>query len=341
MAPAPPVQQPSKRALALAPPLRPEGPSAAASIVSAVVSLVTLCALTVCLTRRAQRWRRLSVPGWVLLAFYLDSILFVVVSATLRSARLGSSRGLCQAGIIVCLFFYTTGKVLIYYFLVEKVHAVHHPRRPRRRNKLYLFNCVSALLPYAVLAALAVHYRVGHLDADVPGLCVLGLRRPALIPLIVVDVALFGYLTALFLFPLRRLYSWDDGRGALRAIARRTCVGSAAALAATTANGVVMLVLGGEAGWVCFLACNLDILSSALVLYWVTSTDEHKDSSDSVMATTAAAAGAPTIKQVAGGDSVRSSLAGETERSMSDNFDFGLGGQRYPEQVVFKTDVFR
>lgn len=58
----------------------------------------------------------------MVLGVFLDSWLFVLSSTILQaSIGLDSSHAACDAGILLCLVCYLSSKVLMYFFLVEKV----------------------------------------------------------------------------------------------------------------------------------------------------------------------------------------------------------------------------
>lgn len=69
----------------------------------------------------------------VVLAVYIDSYLFVFVTAVLQFA-LGVNKNvqICDGAILLCLVCYLSTKVLIYLFLVEKAVRISNPRgRPK------------------------------------------------------------------------------------------------------------------------------------------------------------------------------------------------------------------
>ncbi|GAB7340097.1 hypothetical protein MBLNU457_6585t3 [Dothideomycetes sp. NU457] len=110
------------------------------------------------------------------------------------------------------------------------------------------------------------------------------MERKALLPLIVFDVIVNVYLTALFLLPLRSLYSFkkrEGGSNTLRRMAFRTFIGACATLISSIVNLTVLTALHGEPGWICLMLCNADILFSVLVLHWVTTFDQKNQNSES------------------------------------------------------------
>ena len=99
-------------------------------------------------------------------------------------------------------------------------------------------------------------------------------------PLIIFDAVLNFYLTLLFVIPLRKLYSYKNSPNSiLRTVTLRSFVGSLATLTSSVVNLTVLMVLKGEAAWICLMCCNADVLFSVLVLHWVTSKDKASTAS--------------------------------------------------------------
>lgn len=139
----------------------------------------------------------------VILAIYSDSFLFILSTAILdKSWSINESHAFCQAAILLCLICYMTTKILIYYFLVEKVYIVRGSTTSRLHNKLWCFNVFGVILPYAVLVIINFIYRIGYINES--GTCIIGMEKLALYPLIGFDVLLNVFLTSLFLAPLYR-----------------------------------------------------------------------------------------------------------------------------------------
>ncbi|VUC22865.1 unnamed protein product [Clonostachys rosea] len=238
-----------------------------------LLNFVSLVALSICGTRRVQNvrhWGLLPLSYWILLIIYADTILFVVSTALLNAAGINSSRVVCQAAIFLCLVFYFVSKILIYLFLVEKAHIVRGRGKRRLESKVYLFNCFGMLLAYAGLAVANFVRRIGYLRED--GMCIIGMERPVLIPLVIFEVIVNLYLTTTFLIPIRNLHSYDNNPR-LKKVVIRTFVGSLATLTSTVVNIVLMVILDGEPAWMCFMICSTDILFTTLVLHWVTVSD--------------------------------------------------------------------
>ncbi|KHN94015.1 uncharacterized protein MAM_08144 [Metarhizium album ARSEF 1941] len=217
----------------------------------------------------------------VVFAIYIDSYLFVFATAILQqSVGVNSSLSTCEGAILLCLACYVSTK-FIYLFLVEKAHFVRGTSKKRMRSKLYMFNCFGMLGLYIIVGILNVVFRIAKLEN---GVCVIGMKSVAMIPLLSFDTVANIYLTILFLVPLRNLYSYRNlprtpATMRLRVAASRTLCGAVATLLSSIVNIAVLMALKGEAGWICLLCCNCDILFSAAVIQWITSKDNAGTSS--------------------------------------------------------------
>jgi len=164
-----------------------------------------------------------------------------------------------------------TTKVMIYLFLVERVRIVRGRRKPRSKDHFYLYNFFGMLLPYLAVIVLNLKFRFSHIR---DGICIIGIEKIAIIPLVVWDVVANVYLTLLFLVPLWNAYSFKNKTNVnLRRVALRAFVGACVTLITSIANLLTIMILNGEQGWICLICCNSDVLLSVLVLQWVTSGD--------------------------------------------------------------------
>ena len=97
-----------------------------------------------------------------------------------------------------------TTKILIYYFLVERAYIVRGSWQPRLKTKLWLFNCLFMILPYTVFAIMNFIWRIAYINEE--GVCIMGMQKIAMLPLITFEVVVNIYLTLLFVLPLRSTY---------------------------------------------------------------------------------------------------------------------------------------
>ncbi|KAF6842319.1 hypothetical protein CMUS01_03210 [Colletotrichum musicola] len=251
----------------------------AGTIMSVIICLVSISIISGFIAQRSmalKHWKLIPFVVWLVLLIYLDSYLFVFVTAVLQFALgVNTNIQICDGAILLCLVCYITTKVLIYLFLVEKAHIIRGATKPRLKSKLYIFNSFGMLGVYAVIAILNFIFRITRID---DGQCYIGMQKVSMIPLISFDAVVNIYLTILFLIPLKSLYSFKNfpktpANVRLRTVALRTFIGALCTLTSSIVNLTVLMVLNGEPGWVCLMCCNSDILFSAVVVQWVTSKD--------------------------------------------------------------------
>ncbi|KAH0444557.1 hypothetical protein CcaCcLH18_00215 [Colletotrichum camelliae] len=251
----------------------------AGTVMSVIICLVSISIISGFIAQRSaaiKQWRRIPFVVWLVLLVYLDSYLFVFVTAVLQFALgVNTNIQICDGAILLCLVCYITTKVLIYLFLVEKAHIIRGATKPRLKSKLYIFNSFGMLGVYAVIAILNFIFRITRID---DGQCYIGMQKVSMIPLISFDAVVNVYLTILFLIPLKSLYSFKNfpktpANVRLRTVALRTFIGALCTLTSSIVNLTVLMALDGEPGWVCLMCCNSDILFSAVVVQWVTNKD--------------------------------------------------------------------
>ncbi|EPS38667.1 hypothetical protein H072_7630 [Dactylellina haptotyla CBS 200.50] len=243
-------------------------------VIMTFLIMITLTALSVCFTQRIlliRSWRSLTAVRWYILAIYVDSFMFVF-SVGLITLGFGVNKSIahCSAAVVMCIVFYETTKVVI-----EKVRLVRNAWLARRKDKLFLFNSFGMLIPYTVVCTLSLAYRVSYFK---DGVCRIGMKTFALVPVVAFDAIVNVYLTSLFLIPVIKISKSNAqlSHQALRKMALITFFGSCATLVSSVANLTTLLLLKGEPGWVCLLLCNCDILFGAIVLHCITNND-HKD----------------------------------------------------------------
>ncbi|KAF9956134.1 hypothetical protein BGZ72_002999 [Mortierella alpina] len=178
----------------------------------------------------------------------------------------------CTLSVYSCIVLYALSKIIIYLFLMEKVYVVTAVGSTRKDFKMYKVNLVL-MLPYLGILALMIIFRVSEVD-DATGQCFIGLLKPAALPLILYDIFLSCWLTALFIRPLMSSTSLLQGpsKGKLRDVARRTLLGCIIALVLSSANVFTLVYFDGhERGFICLASCTLDVTLNAITIHWVTS----------------------------------------------------------------------
>ncbi|KAG0325687.1 hypothetical protein BGZ99_000277 [Dissophora globulifera] len=177
----------------------------------------------------------------------------------------------CKLSIYSCIVLYALSKIIIYLFLMEKVYVVTAVGSTRSEFMLYKIN-LALLLPYLGILTLMFVFQVSEVDED--GVCYIGLAKAAALPLILYDIILSTWLTALFIRPLMSSTSLLQGpsKGKLRDVARRTLMGCIAALVLSSANVFTLVYFHGhERGLICLASCTLDVTLNAITIHWVTS----------------------------------------------------------------------
>lgn len=218
-----------------------------------------------------------------LIVVYFWGICFIIAVATLRFGYQIKSRRACLASIILCLVFYVVDKVILYLFLIERIHIVRSRRYTRLTDNWYMANIAILVLGFGSIAILSFLFPVAELS---DGKCRIGLPFKITLPLLIYDVTINIYLTGHFLYfsrpgivpdILRRLPFTirssdtrhttlgfprrpEDGRqDNLRKLAKRTLNGMCIMLLATTINLSILFYMSGrEEEWMCFMFCTLD-----------------------------------------------------------------------------------
>lgn len=93
-------------------------------------------------------------------------------------------------------------------------------------------------------------------------------------------------------------------------------------------NLTVLMVLKGEAAWICLMCCNADVLFSVLVLHWVTSKDNHGQNS----------MGDTSLRQVSGKRAGNLTQGPSSAAVMSDN-ETMYGTSRCEPQVTTRISA--
>ncbi|KAJ8090016.1 hypothetical protein PM082_018595 [Marasmius tenuissimus] len=253
-------------------------PSVGLQAFCSILHLLGLSLLSHCLSRRVyteglgHSWgsiRQLTWSRLCILLIFLDSWLFMFTSGILIfGIGLETDRRACQAGILTCVAFYATSKILIYCFLVEKVHVVWSPTAvpgERWRSPIHWI-CFTSLLIYSAIVTLMV---IGHVvEWKEDQICTIGLKAFSSIPLLSFDLYITILLNGLFLWPL---FQSSVANPVIRTMAVRTLVASIAALTTSLVNiGVLTLQHGKQLGWVCLGSCGADVILNALAIFWVT-----------------------------------------------------------------------
>ncbi|RPD57612.1 hypothetical protein L226DRAFT_610647 [Lentinus tigrinus ALCF2SS1-7] len=212
-------------------------------------------------------------PRFLILMNLLDSWAFLFTTGILvHGTGMELSGTVCLLGILNCIIFYASSKVIIYLFLAEKVFVVWNPHRQRFRSKIYMA-CLGFIVVYLGVMAFLIWGRIALFRDD--GACVIGLARPASLTLLIYDLCINVLLTSLFVWPLLK----RDFTTALKGVAVRTLWAAGVALTTSCINILVLTIMHGrQLAWVCLASCGTDVVVNAIVLCWVTSGKYERES---------------------------------------------------------------
>ncbi|KAI0355597.1 hypothetical protein OH77DRAFT_299231 [Trametes cingulata] len=252
-------------------------PSVGMEVLSAVIHLFGVSTLAFLLAKKItwadissfQAISRISWPRLLVILTVLDSWLFLFSTGLLvNGTGMELSATVCQLGILNCIVFYASSKILIYLFLVEKVYVVWGgaARKKRLRSPVYL-TCLGVVSIYVGVAIFLILARISYFRED--GSCVIGLTRPASLTLLIYDLFVNVVLTSLFVWPL---FHQKFSTPRIRRVAIRTLWAAAVALTTSCINILVLTIMHGkQLAWVCLASCGTDVIVNAAVLCWVTS----------------------------------------------------------------------
>ncbi|KAF9385111.1 hypothetical protein BGX21_001141 [Mortierella sp. AD011] len=215
-------------------------------------------------------WSSFNYARCLVAGLYINSWLFTVMAAMLAQTN-NNNQVSCTVSNFVCIFLYAGSKVFIYLFLVERAYIVTALGARRWTSGMFIFN-VILLVPIPIIVGLALKFRVAEIDNL--GYCRIGLQSPASGPLIGYDIIINVWLTAIFLRALISSTSSLQGptKAKLRALARRTLMGTVLSLLLSTANiASIVFFDGHERGVVCLALCTMDVTLNAATIHWVTS----------------------------------------------------------------------
>ncbi|UPX12456.1 uncharacterized protein EKO05_0003002 [Ascochyta rabiei] len=228
-------------------------------------------------------------------------MVFVFSAAVVESGLGLSSLKVCRGAVLLCLSFYMLSKVLMYLFLVERVHALRAPFVKRVRDWVCVTGFILVVVGFTSIAVVAFIKPLAEVSA-IDGRCRIGIPRHTTLPLLLYDVSLNILLTSVFIHlssPLVRsgkpsaaafpathlticlgnmcggsradnslLQANRGNQAATKKMERmllRTFVGSVLVMIPTIGNVAALTALQGrELGWVCLIACSSDGSSAAL-----------------------------------------------------------------------------
>ncbi|KXS98230.1 hypothetical protein AC578_271 [Pseudocercospora eumusae] len=127
-------------------------------ISSLVVALLSLPIIAVFFfdRLRSARQQGTTIASVTLLLTYLTSFMFIFILTVVIHIRADHSLGLCDATIITCLTLYVLCKSAGFIFLIERAYIISWPISPRHKTPEYILSSICIIVPYAVVAGIAM-----------------------------------------------------------------------------------------------------------------------------------------------------------------------------------------
>ncbi|KAI8388569.1 uncharacterized protein BYT42DRAFT_560540 [Radiomyces spectabilis] len=220
--------------------------------------------------------KQLSYSRWLIFILFVLSWAFTTMSFILMHTHNGNALA-CLLSEIACDLFYTSTKIVVYLWLVERVWVVSSARCDRWQSKSYRFH-ILLLTPYVIIFTLMFIYHIALIADD--GICYIGLHIYASIPLLIYDLFFNAYMTILFIKPLMRTTKSVGNAlkySRVRDVTRKTFIASIVSLLVSFANIFALTVMGGQTrGAICLTTCNIDVMINVIVIHWVTTNPSKK-----------------------------------------------------------------
>ncbi|KXT12247.1 hypothetical protein AC579_813 [Pseudocercospora musae] len=179
-------------------------PGEISSLVMALLSLPIIAVFFIDRLRSARQ-RGATIASVTLLLTYLTSFMFIFILTVIIHIRADHSLGLCDATIITCeyqtlvqymtasppdnapgLTLYVLCKSAGFMFLIERAYIISWPTSPRYKTPEYILSSTCIVVPYAVVAGVAMMNRVAYRTEG--QVCIIGLKMFALLALTLVEV---------------------------------------------------------------------------------------------------------------------------------------------------------
>ncbi|EME40942.1 hypothetical protein DOTSEDRAFT_27534 [Dothistroma septosporum NZE10] len=243
-------------------------------IVSLLLALTGVPIVAVFFYQRYEnaRRKRVTVASVTLLLSYIFTFLFIYILTLLIHIRT-VNKTLCDSTLVICLTLYVLTKAAGVLFLIERMYIISWPISPRWKTPEYVLSCVCIFCPYVTVAGLSIKNRLSYKNEH--EVCIIGIQMFALVPLLVVEVVSYLYLTIRFLVPLIMVHFGGAGGllMPLRRVVLKTVIGTAITMLSTLAVKVSLTLFDGEPAWLCCLTCKVDAIIAAAVLHWITIPD--------------------------------------------------------------------
>ena len=112
----------------------------------------------------------------LVLAVYCSTLSLIVTAGLLVNSWEFTTEGRYRAAIDTCLVFYVACKIVLYFFLLERVHQMIATKGPRRRDVVFLLGTMLNILGFSVITVFAFRDPV-HSISKIDGKCYVGLPR--------------------------------------------------------------------------------------------------------------------------------------------------------------------
>ncbi|KAI7864919.1 hypothetical protein BDF14DRAFT_1875768 [Spinellus fusiger] len=243
-------------------------------IISEVSSVACITALSLIFGRKLA-----SIDGPVLyirtllLSLYTITWAFNLISCMLISTNNGNSIS-CILALLNCTFLYTSTKVILCLYFIEKIYTMSITKQPRFRSPLYLIS-IGLMLPYVGLIVLQIIHRVAIVGETAPFYCYLGVTLAGSVPILCYHNLVLCFLLLIFakyaFFPTSEQQTTLHS-ATLHLSARYNGMAALVTLLSTTANGLMMIILqGNQRGLVWLSVSTLDVSIVACIIHWVSS----------------------------------------------------------------------
>ncbi|KAJ4481988.1 hypothetical protein J3R30DRAFT_3234324, partial [Lentinula aciculospora] len=236
------------------------------------LTVVTHCfSRSVAATRLITGRRSITCARLFMVSVFANSWLFVFINQLLVfGISLEYNDPTCKAAAHLCAVLYGSSKIFMCLFLAEKVHIVWSPDGRCRLSSLPYKICLVSLGLYALPAVALLSSRRFYFPQS-DGVCVFSLEHHATNYIVAYDVYVTILFTALFLWPLLKPLRRNP-------FIRQVAFASIIALTTSTTNGIFFVFLKGhELGWVCVIACSVDVIVNSVVLFWVSHCGPQED----------------------------------------------------------------
>ncbi|ESK89774.1 hypothetical protein Moror_16836 [Moniliophthora roreri MCA 2997] len=243
-------------------------------VLTSCIHLLTISLLSFLIARRScqlgnlPQWKKLTWGKVCVFLVLIDSWLFVLFSGILMTGvETSGNTEACSIIMIACIVFQGSSKVLMYAFLIEKIHIVWSGghRKHRLKSKVYIA-CWIIILGFMILH---LFFFLGHRSYIGPEdeACMVTFESFTPTSLMIYDFMQILFLTFMFVWPLWHPHVMSPR---LRYVAQKTFYGALATLLISAVNWGAIIKLGNtQSGWVCMNSCAVDVTLNALVLYWV------------------------------------------------------------------------